>query len=261
MTFKPAALIAMTLLGFSALQPSAIAAPVHLSPAETTRVGRMIWQNECAGTVEGLVSWNQGEGFPSLGIGHFIWYPKGKRGPFDESFPRLAALLRERGVAMPAWTHGPAPWQTKAEMVRDGARVNALRKLLATPKALSVQTEFLIGRLNAALPKLLAAAPAGERRAIQHRFETLTRSAAGSFALIDYVNFKGEGILATERYRGEGWGLLQVLSGMKDGGDPVKTFSDSAKRVLTRRVKNAPPERKENRWLPGWLNRVGRYAG
>lgn len=260
MNFKPAALLAMTLLGFSTLQPSALAAPVRLSPEETVRVGRMIWQNEAAGTVEGLVSWNQGEGFPSLGIGHFIWYPEGKRGPFDESFPRLVTLLRERGVAMPEWTRGPAPWQTKAEMSRDRARVNALRKLLATPKALAVQTEFLIQRLNAALPKLLAAAPAGERTAIRRRFEALTGSAAGSFAMIDYVNFKGEGVLATERYKGEGWGLLQVLSGMKDGSNPVKAFSDSAKRVLTRRVKNSPPERKESRWLPGWLNRVGRYA-
>lgn len=260
MILKPTAFLVMSLLGFHALQPIATAAPVRLSPAETTRVGRMIWQNEAAGTVEGLVSWNAGEAFPSLGIGHFIWYPKGKRGPFDESFPRLVILLRERGVAVPEWASGPAPWQTKAEMLRDPARANALRKLLSTPKALSVQTEFLIQRLNAALPKLLAEAPAGERAAIQHRFEALTGSAAGSFALIDYVNFKGEGILATERYKGEGWGLLQVLSGMKNGGDPVKAFSQSAQRVLTQRVKNSPPERKENRWLPGWLSRVGRYA-
>ena len=24
-------------------------------------------------------------------------------------------------------------------------------------------------------------------------------------ALVDYVNFKGEGVLSTERYRGQGW--------------------------------------------------------
>ena len=34
--------------------------------------------------------------------------------------------------------------------------------------------------------------------------------------LIDYVNFKGEGVLETERYRGRGWGLLQVLEGMPE---------------------------------------------
>ena len=29
--------------------------------------------------------------------------------------------------------------------------------------------------------------------------------------MIDYVNFKGDGLKPTERYKGEGWGLLQVL--------------------------------------------------
>ena len=40
-------------------------------------LGQRIWKNECAGSVQGLVSWNEGEAFPSLGIGHFIWYPAG----------------------------------------------------------------------------------------------------------------------------------------------------------------------------------------
>ncbi len=241
------------------LPVSADAATVRLSRSEAMQVARKVWQNESAGKVEGLVAWNRGEEFPSLGIGHFIWYPAGVQGPFDESFPRLVALLQERGVAVPAWARGAAPWKNRAAMQADTGRVRALRDLLASPDALAVQTEFLIARLNAALPKLLAAATPGERPAIRSRFEALCASAAGSFALIDYVNFKGEGVLPSERYRGEGWGLLQVLAGMK-GGEPVRAFSQSAARVLTRRVENAPPERKEGRWLPGWLNRVGRYA-
>ena len=43
-------------------------------------VGRKVWVNECDGTVAGLTSWNADEAFPSLGIGHFIWYPAGKGG-------------------------------------------------------------------------------------------------------------------------------------------------------------------------------------
>ena len=231
----------------------------NLTPAEAQRIGRMVWKNECAGTVEGLVSWNKGEAFPSLGIGHFIWYPANKRGPFDESFPRLIALLGERGIKAPAWARGPAPWQTSVEMNRDTARVKELRTLLSTPKAIEVQTEFLIQRLEAALPKMLEAAPASARSRVRKNFERLSATPAGAFALIDYVNFKGEGILPTERYKGEGWGLLQVLEGMRGGGDAVREFSDSAKRVLAQRVKNSPPERGENRWLPGWQARVGRY--
>ncbi len=43
----------------------------------------------------------------------------------------------------------------------------------------------------------------------------MAASPNGVYALVDYVNFKGEGTLATERYQDHGWGLLQVLEGMK----------------------------------------------
>jgi hypothetical protein len=82
------------------------------------------------------------------------------------------------------------------------------------------------------------------------------------FCLIDYVNFKGEGTSAKERYRGEGWGLLQVLEGMtsqKAVWNYPGEFAESAKRVLSRRVANSPPERGEKRWLAGWHNRCESY--
>jgi hypothetical protein len=82
--------------------------------------------------------------------------------------------------------------------------------------------------------------------------------------LADYVNFKGEGVLHTERYRGEGWGLLQVLEqmhGTESGAAAAREFANSAAAILRRRVQNSPPERHEARWLPGWLNRVHSYQG
>jgi len=233
---------------------------VTLSPSDMSRVGRMVWQNESGGTVEGLVAWNRGEAFPSLGIGHFIWYPAGKKGPFDESFPRLVQRLVKGGVKVPNWAQGPAPWQTREEMERDRERVQALRSLLGEPAALRVQTEFLIERLEASLPKMLATLGSNTKakEQVKRRFEALTGSVPGCFALIDYVNFKGEGVLQSERYKGEGWGLLQVLVGMK--GETVADFSQSAQRVLRRRVENSPKSRGEARWLPGWLARVQRYV-
>jgi hypothetical protein len=54
-----------------------------LTPRELDVIGHRVWQNECNGTREGLTSWNTGENFASLGIGHFIWYPKGVNGPFE----------------------------------------------------------------------------------------------------------------------------------------------------------------------------------
>jgi len=126
---------------------------------------------------------------------------------------------------------------------------------------IDLQTEFLIARLEVALPKMLAEASVGERDNVQRQFDRLASDPSGCFALIDYVNFKGEGTLATERYRGQGWGLLQVLENMQraDSQSALDEFVTSAKTVLRRRVANSPPERGESRWLPGWLARVDGY--
>jgi len=111
------------------------------------------------------------------------------------------------------------------------------------------------------VPLLLAAVP-GERRAIiRRRLESLLATPAGRYALVDYVNFKGEGLDPRERYQGEGWGLLQVLDAMT--GTPsaaVADFAAAADRVLTRRVANADPSRHEERWLPGWRRRLTTYT-
>ena len=125
---------------------------------------------------------------------------------------------------------------------------------------IDLQAQFLVTRLETALPKMLAQTT--DRENVQRQFDRIASTAAGCYALVDYVNFKGEGILATERYHSEGWGLLQVLQNMH-GTDPqsaLDEFSASAKTVLRRRVANSPPERGEARWLPGWLARVSGYT-
>ena len=135
-----------------------------------------------------------------------------------------------------------------------------LREFLV--KTIDLQAAFLVERLQQALPKMLAEARASARANIRQCFDRVADSPGGYYALVDYVNFKGEGVLATERYAGQGWGLLQVLEGMpveRNGRGALHDFADSAKRVLTNRVRNSPPERNESRWLPGWLNRVNTY--
>src|SRR3989344_2641365 len=72
-------------------------AGIRLSDAEAEAVGRKIWHNESRGSVDGLTHWNKGENFASLGIGHFIWYKAGERGPFTESFPGLLDALSAAG--------------------------------------------------------------------------------------------------------------------------------------------------------------------
>jgi hypothetical protein len=241
------------------LTATAFAQTVPLSDAQATAIGRRIWKNECAGTVSGLTSWNKGEAFASLGIGHFIWYPAGGQGPFEESFPKLVRYFESHGVVTPPWMSGPCPWKTRVAFAADAnnPRMKLLRGLLAD--TVPLQARFCALRLEQALPKMLAAAPGSERERIRTNFYRVAGEPLGMYALIDYVNFKGEGTSPTERYDGQGWGLLQVLEGM-GGGAPLTAFSKSANQVLTRRVANSPKARHEAQWLPGWRNRVATYA-
>ena len=243
--------------------PPVATSNARLSAVQIDRVGRRIWQNECGGTVAGLTSWNVGEDFASLGIGHFIWYPQGQSGPFEESFPPLAAFLAARGHGVPGWMRGSCPWPTKPafEADKNGARQQELRALLG--RTVREQTEFIMERMERALPKMLAAAPAGKRAWVNLAFGSLKATPEGVFCLIDYVNFKGEGTSPKERYQGQGWGLLQVLQEVGESPSSYIAwnvqFAEAAKRVLSRRVANAPPERKEQRWLAGWHNRCDGY--
>ena len=247
---------------------SALAQRVVISGAQASLAAKRLWKNECDGKVEGLTSWNSGENFASLGIGHYIWYPAGQRGPFEESFPALLAYLTSHGENLPGWLTAamPCPWSTRTEFQQDlsGPRLTGLRALLA--KTVALQASFSAERLQMALPKMLAALPEGQQARVQRQFSRVLASPNGSYALIDYVNFKGEGVLATERYQGQGWGLLQVLSGMQTdpavsaGPATTRDFAASAARVLSNRVALSPPARGEARWLPGWKNRVRTYA-
>lgn len=232
---------------------------LNLSDAQAIEIGRRIWKNECAGMVEGLTSWNKGEDFASLGIAHFIWYPQGNRGPFEESFPRLAHYLAAQGKPVADWMLGPCPWKTRAEFMADfnGSRLTALRKLLSATVA--EQARFAAIRLEEAVPKMMTVVPSAERARIRANFERVAAESLGFYALMDYVNFKGEGISPTERYEGKGWGLLQVLESMRSG-PALHAFISAADSMLTRRVKNAPPSRNESQWLQGWRNRIATYA-
>lgn len=248
---------------FTACAPAAPPSS-SLSADQKAAIGRKIWQNECAGSVAGLTTWNAGEEFPSLGIGHFIWYPEGFKGRFSESWPHFVSFARQRGAEIPAVAAERfSPWRSKAEFQNDfnGPRLSGLRKWLAAN--VTLQTDFIIARSREALPKILAAAPGSEKARIEANYRKVSTTSQGTYALVDYVNFKGDGTMESERYNGRGWGLLQVLGEMKDvpAGAPAATeFSAAAKRVLSRRIANSPPARGEKRWEEGWHNRCSTYA-
>jgi hypothetical protein len=238
--------------------------PLALSQEQKARIGQRIWANECGGSISGLTSWNHGEEFPSLGIGHFIWYPKNFQGRFEESFPSLIAFAQERGASPPAVAlQRHCPWNSKADFEADlnGTELKALRTWLAN--SVGLQTDFIIRRSRKALAKMLEVAPAEQAERIERNYGKVATTTNGVYALIDYVNFKGEGTNPSERYNGKGWGLMWVLMEMKDvptGQPAAAEFAAAAKRVLDRRIANSPPERGEERWRQGWHNRCDGYA-
>lgn len=197
-----------------------------------------------------------------MGIAHFIWYPEGKTGPYRETFPDLVAYLRKHEIAIPASIEplGSNPWPTRAAFLKEknSSYAKELRTLLKN--TISEQTTFLVESFENALPVLLNSFPEEMRGQIEEKIAAIARSKEGRYALLDYANFKGIGTLETERYQGEGWGLKQVLEGMPDHPEnSLAAFVATAKRVLERRAANAPVERGERRWLPGWINRLNTY--
>lgn len=221
-------------------------------------LGKRIWQNECACTVKGLVSWNDGEAFPSLGIGHFIWFPRGLKSPFKQSFPTFVAYAKKVGVKVPSYFEGAAPWPNKRAFLRDkSGRADAMRRWLS--QNVDVQARFIVQRSRNSLIPVVKASRSADVKA---RFLALARSQQGIYCLVDYVNFKGEGLRGSEIHNGVAWGLLQVLVEMRgrpQGSGATAEFSRAAKVVLRRRVANAPAYRNEQRWLNGWMKRCDTY--
>ena len=238
-------------------------ANVTIPDATLNDIAGKIYRNETGGKRENLVVWNNGENFPSLGIGHFIWYKYKEPERFEESFPLLVEFYKSKKIALPKILrmYRYAPWKTQAEFLtakQKDQEFKDLENFLYNTQ--SVQIEFIANRLHASLPKILAHTKQSKK--VEQNFNALLNHPVGLYALIDYINFKGEGINENERYQGQGWGLLQVLENMNDQTtqkDLLLSFRNSAKEILTNRVNNSPKERNEERWLPGWKNRVETY--
>ena len=239
----------------------------NISRSELNAIGEKIFKNEAAGKKENLVYWNEGENFPSLGIGHFIWYKQGEPGIFEESFPQLIEFLKSKNVKLPKIMaeNKYSPWKDRQELINLKTKkipdtdIEELTNFLYENKDLQIM--FIFKRLESSLEKMLAVS--NDRENVRKQFYRVASSPNGLYPLIDYVNFKGEGTNPKERYNRQGWGLLQVLENMKGtetGKSALTEFSNSAKFVLQRRVNNSDPSKNERKWLQGWFNRCNTYA-
>lgn len=245
--------------------------PLSLTDTEALEIGKRIWQNECNGTIDGLTSWNKNEEFASLGIGHFIWFPRGYKGPFGEAFPRLVDYLIANDAPVPQWLkdnfrkgNRACPWNSREEFNADlqSRKMIELRQMLS--ETVSLQARMIARRMENSLTKILDAVPdESMKQRITTQFYRVADAPLGLYALTDYVNFKGEGISTSEAYNHVGWGLRHVLeemSGTEQGKAAIVEFAQTAERLLTDRVKNSPPERNEASWLQNWSQRVWSYT-
>ncbi len=262
----------LLLLSACTTQPPEVPVPlppkpeyIQVAQRDAEQIGQKIWMNEGSLKIENLTVWNKNEEFASLGIGHFIWYPQGIEKRYTEQFPALLDFLQEQNVTLPAWlsTTRVCLWQTRDEFLqaKDSLEMKELRNFLVT--TIPYQVQFIIQRLEKALPSMLENLPDGaQREKVKALFYQIVKQPIGVYAMLDYINFKGEGISPKERYNNQGWGLLQVFENMDANAPNLLTeFAKSAEFVLTRRVENSPPEPDERRWLPGWKNRLKTYTG
>lgn len=241
-----------------------------LNDADYNWIARRIAANETGGKFNFLTYWGAGEDFPSLGIGHFIWFPKGVDAPFDESFPNLVTYIREHAQhpEIPSWMQVlkpfDAPWSSKRDFddALGSPAMAALRGWLADTS--SLQAQFIVDSFNKRWNSL--ALPPSEKMQLTALLQEILASPEGLFAIVDYYNFKGLGDNPRERYQGQGWGLLQVLSDVASQSDReankdvVGLFSRAAAARLQQRVELSPAARNEVRWLEGWHKRVASYA-
>lgn len=234
-----------------------------LSQGEYSRIGEKIWYNESKNSMEGLTHWNRGENFPSLGIGHFIWYPEGVKERFEETFPQLLIFLEKNGVMLPDFLKEAkgSLWVSQEEFYKDfdSPQSQHLRRFLYQTR--DWQIKFIVAQLNEVVPLMEQTVSHEIGLNIRSNFSNLLKDERGVYALIDYFNFKGAGLSEQESYQGQGWGLKQVLEDMDPlSKDPVFAFCQAAKTILKRRVEHSPQKMIESRWLKGWLKRVDSYT-
>lgn len=240
--------------------------PTVVSAQDLNWIADKVFKNETSGDPAKLVVWNAQEEFASLGIGHFIWYPEGRNGRYTETFPGLLEYTKSQNVPLPAWLQNRpvrgAPWQNKAafDNAQNDQQVTELRNFLR--QTMNLQANYMAARLTRALPLMLEQVSPQDRDRVLKNYQAVEKSPKGLYPLLDYVNFKGEGTSLSERYNGQGWGLLQVLLTMNPvdpGPQALSEFVRAAEIVLTRRIANAPVERQEGKWLAGWRARLDTY--
>ncbi len=106
--------------------------------------------------------------------------------------------------------------KTRAALYKDAYTLFEIRHFLSNPLVIQLQAQFVIEKTFLSLHRILAASHRESPQAAQFlysKIQTLLNSPEGVLAIVDYLNFKGEGLKASERTPvGKfPWGLKTVL--------------------------------------------------
>ena|SRR3990167_966384 len=236
----------------------------HIKEQTLLSIGIKVWANESGNSIAGLTSWNKGEKFASMGIGHFLWSPSYGTNDKSQSFAVLIHYQENQGITPPSWLQGnrvpPCPWKTRIAFLRaqNSPRMRELRQYLAN--TIASQSKFMLYRLQQSIQHMLQTANNHDRHYLENNLQYLSSTPLGLYVLIDYVNFKGLG-LKNYRQTHYGWGLMSVLLNMRNAKGTLNTlqaFTWSADKLLTDRANRSinPYDRK---WLIGWRSRLQTY--
>lgn len=236
---------------------------LRFSERDIAAIAKRIFVNETGGNPDAIAWWAPHENFASVGIGHFLWMPKGYEGPFEDSFSSFLWFSRTHHVTPPAWLlrNPRCPWRNRYEWLKGqhDPRMMSLKRFLLNTK--DIQAQFIIYRFNYAMRAMLNAVPASVQRTLMVQVKRLMASPQGQYALVDYVNFKGTGVNEYQKGNTRAWGLLQVLQHMKNAqASPsavITEFVTAAKQVLKQRVVARPQDRV---FLVGWMKRIDSYS-
>lgn len=245
---------------------NAYAIKISLEDRQMATIAKKIYIRETGGNVERLLFWNPKEAFPSLGIGHFIWPPRGTDVPFEVVFPQFVSFLVEQRGNVPEWMRMPyCPWETRdafyTAINANDPRMVELRNLISS--TIPTQAAFIVYRFESELTLIEQALKKAKNKKALQQIQRMAQDPQGIYAMIDYLNFKGSGLSEKERYLGCGWGLMQVFEAMAvmpNSEQACADFSTSCIAVLAKRVRNAPDPEKEKCFLQGWVNRCKAYA-
>ncbi len=219
-----------------------------------------VWQNETGANRENYIFWNPEEAFPSLGIGHFIWYPNGVKLDFPDVFPQFVQYVQlKRASAVVPEVQGSCPWQSRAEFLNAKGGTVYSKIMAFLDQVVDLQKMYIVHAWQKGMSQVLTVSQ--RVSFVRNQILRLSQTQLGLYAMVDYVNFKGDGL-------SHSWGIMQVLEEMvEDQRMSVDlAFAASCWLALKRRVDTHPEDKKFASLLDlstsnpgGWIRRLASY--